>query len=309
MGKKRKSIATSLDEVDRTMYASFCSAANSLSHLYTQTMNQQKLSFQAGKRHGLNKCSCRYVVHLAKSGTDRLRMLISHEFPFSSFSSVLANCNDSAGKMLESMNQIRGCTGSLTVAYKSLEKIYQWIWRQQEGGSRVTTMDILSYLQNIEVTLVIKYATTSMLIQFLYFGQGCWLNELDYGEEPSTSPRAPSQQQHSQPAMQFMNTGFMVSTGSSGQTAVQGTRPDHCDQQSKNLVFSNALSSPVRRSLQHYHIAQEGYCPNGGLPSGNGARNNEPSFLQNQTRDSNPLSSNDSSMDMHADSPSHESTY
>ncbi|TYI28789.1 hypothetical protein ES332_A05G269400v1 [Gossypium tomentosum] len=214
MGKKRKSIATSLDEVDRTMYASFCSAANSLSHLYTQAMNQQKLSFQAGKRHGL-------------------------------------------------------------------EKIYQWIWRQQEGGSRVTTMDILSYLQN----------------------------ELDYGEEPSMSPRAPSQQQHSQPAMQFMNTGFMVSTGSSGQTAGQGTRPDHCDQQSKNLVFSNALSSPVRRSLQHYHIAQEGYCPNGGLPSGNGARNNEPSFLPNQTRDSKPLSSNDSSMDMHADSPSHESTY
>ncbi|OMO98642.1 hypothetical protein COLO4_13788 [Corchorus olitorius] len=53
MGKKRKSIATSLDEVDRTMYASFCSAANSLSQLYTQAMNQQKLSFQAGKRHSL----------------------------------------------------------------------------------------------------------------------------------------------------------------------------------------------------------------------------------------------------------------
>ncbi|XWS21814.1 hypothetical protein CRYUN_Cryun30bG0087400 [Craigia yunnanensis] len=215
MGKKRKSIATSLDEVDRTMYASFCCAANSLSQLYTQAMNQQKLSFQAGKRH-------------------------------------------------------------------SLEKLYQWIWRQQEGGSRVTTMDILSYLQN----------------------------ELDYcGEEPSMSPRAQSQQQHSQPTMQFMNTSFVVSSGSSGQTAGQGTRPDHCDQQSKNSVFSNTLTSPVHLSLQHYHIAQEGYCPNGGLSSGNGARNNESNFLQHQTRDSNPLSSHDSSMDMHADSPSHESTY
>ncbi|XVE55110.1 hypothetical protein DITRI_Ditri03aG0134600 [Diplodiscus trichospermus] len=214
MGKKRKSIATSLDEVDRTMYASFCSAANSLSQLYTQAMNQQKLSFQAGKRH-------------------------------------------------------------------SLEKLYQWIWRQQEGGSRVSTMDILSYLQN----------------------------ELDYcGEEPPMSPRAPSQQQHSQPTMQFMNTGIMVSSGSSGQTAGQGTH-GHCDQQTKNSVFSNALSSPVRQSLQHYHIAQEGYRPDGALPSGNGARNNESNFLQHQTRDSNPLSSNDSSMDMHADSPSHESSY
>ncbi|KAE8682299.1 exocyst complex component 2-like [Hibiscus syriacus] len=162
-----------------------------------------------------------------------------------------------------------------------LDNIYEWIWRQQEGGSRVTTMDILSYLQN----------------------------ELDYDEEPSMSPRAASQQQHPQPTMQFMNSSFMVSSGSSGQTVGQGTHPGHCDQQSKNLVFSNALSSPVGRSLQHYHIAQEGYCPNSGVPSGNGVRNNEPSFLQNQTRDSNPHSSSDTLMDMHADSPSHESTY
>jgi len=53
MGKKRKSTATSLDEVDRTVYASFRTAANSLSQLYTQSMNHQKLSFQAGERHGL----------------------------------------------------------------------------------------------------------------------------------------------------------------------------------------------------------------------------------------------------------------
>ncbi|KAJ7974013.1 Holocarboxylase synthetase [Quillaja saponaria] len=206
MGKKRKSIATSLDEVDRTMYASFCSAANSLSQLYTQAMNHQKQSFQAGERHGL-------------------------------------------------------------------EKLYQWIWRQQEGGSRVTAVDILNYIQN----------------------------ELEYcGEEPSMSPRAPLQQQHSQPAM---NSGFPVSSGSSG----QGTRSEHCDNQPKNSVFSNALSSPIRRSLQHYHIGEGGYNPNSGMSVGNGGRSNEPSFLHQQGRDSSALSSNDSAMDMHADSPSHES--
>jgi len=53
MGKKRKSVATQLDEVDRTMYSTFSSAASSLSQLYTQAMNQQKLSFQAGERHAL----------------------------------------------------------------------------------------------------------------------------------------------------------------------------------------------------------------------------------------------------------------
>ncbi|KAL6315589.1 hypothetical protein AAG906_000896 [Vitis piasezkii] len=164
MGKKRKSVATSLDEVDRTMYATFCSAANSLSQLYTQTMNQQKLSFQAGERHGL-------------------------------------------------------------------EKLYQWILRQQEGGSRVTTVDVLSYLQN----------------------------ELDYcGEEPPMSPRAPIAYQHAQQIMHLPSSGFLVSSGSSAHTnAGQGPRPEHCDQQPKNSVFSNALSSPVRRSLQNYHFPQE----------------------------------------------------
>ncbi|KAJ8770102.1 hypothetical protein K2173_011184 [Erythroxylum novogranatense] len=178
MGKKRKSIATSLDEVDRTMYASFCSAANSLSQLYTQAMNHQKLSFQAGERHGL-------------------------------------------------------------------EKLYQWIRRQQEEGSRVLTVDILNYIQ------------------------------------PSMSPRAPHQHQNSQPN-QFSGSGLSISSGSTGPTIAN----QHCDQQTKNAVFSNALSSPIRRSLQNYHIAQGGYYPACGPPSGN------------QNREPNPLSSNDSSMDI-----------
>ncbi|GKV39878.1 hypothetical protein SLEP1_g47579 [Rubroshorea leprosula] len=135
-------------------------------------------------------------------------------------------------------------------------------------------------------------------------------NELEYsGEEPSMSPRAPVQQQHSQPPMQFTNPSFMVSSGPSGQIAGQVTRPEHGDQQSKNTVFSNALSSPIRQSLQNYHISQGGYYSNGSVPSGTGARNNESNFLQHQNREPNPLSSNDSSMEMHADSPSHESTY
>ncbi|KAK7343760.1 hypothetical protein VNO77_12776 [Canavalia gladiata] len=207
MGKKRKSIATSLEEVDRTIYASFCTAANSLSHLYTQTMNHHKLSFQAGERH-------------------------------------------------------------------SLEKLYQWIWRQQEAGSRVATLDILNYIQN----------------------------ELDYcGEEPSMSPRAPPQHQQSQPVMHVTGSGFPVTSGFSGQTIMgHGIRSEHSDNQSKNSVFSNALSSPVRRSLQHYQISEGGNNPSG-LSMGNGNRNTEPSFLHQQIRDCAAFSSNDSAMDMHAD--------
>nr|ACU19912.1 unknown [Glycine max] len=205
MAKKRKSIANSLDDVDRTLYTSFCTAANSLSQLYTHSMNHQKLSFNAGERH-------------------------------------------------------------------ALEKIYQWIFRQQEGGSRVGTVDVLNYIQN----------------------------ELDYcGEEPSMSPRAPLQHQQSQPALHAPS--FPVTSASSGQTIfAQGLRSDHCENQSKNYVFSNALSSPICRSLQHYQIG-EGGCYTNGLSMGNGNWNTEPGFLHQQSRDSNAMSSNDSNMGMHAD--------
>ncbi|MCI23627.1 hypothetical protein A2U01_0044809, partial [Trifolium medium] len=27
------------------------------------------------------------------------------------------------------------------------EKLYQWIWRHQEGGSRIATVNILNYIQ------------------------------------------------------------------------------------------------------------------------------------------------------------------
>lgn len=55
MAKKRKSEAPGLEEVERTLYTSFSAAANSISQLYTQAQNQQKIAFQAGHRHSLDK--------------------------------------------------------------------------------------------------------------------------------------------------------------------------------------------------------------------------------------------------------------
>lgn len=118
------------------------------------------------------------------------------------------------------------------------------------------------------------------------------------------SPRAPLNQ-HLQTAMPFTNSSVLASAGLSGvPTGGQGFRSEHSDQQSKNYVFSNALSSPVRRSLQNYHISQGDFNPNGVQQPPNGIRNNEPNSAQLQNSNSN-----DSSMDMHADSPGHESTY
>ncbi|XP_008786494.1 uncharacterized protein LOC103704817 [Phoenix dactylifera] len=212
MAKKRKSDATRLDEVDRSLYLTFCSAANSLSQIYTQAMAQQKLSFQAGERH-------------------------------------------------------------------ALEKLYQWILRQHEEGAIVTAAEVVAYLQN----------------------------EIDYGgEDASMSPRLqfPS---HPQTTMHFTNTNIQASSGVSGPaTVVIAPRTGHSDQ-TKNSIFSNALSSPVRHSLQPYNLAQDGgYYPNCALLNGSGTRNHEVVF-PNQIRGSNSLNSNDTSMDMHSDSPSHES--
>lgn len=157
----------------------------------------------------------------------------------------------------------------------ALEKLYSWISRQQEDGVRVMPGDIIAYIQN----------------------------ELDYGaEEPPSSPRLPFQQQQpSHTAMQSNHSGIPISSNAFGPANVgQGLCSGNSDQ-TKNSVFSNALSSPVRRSLQHYHLSQGGHSPNNAIRS---SENNG-----NQTRDSNPPSSNDTSMDMHAESSGHDSPY
>ncbi|CAO2183503.1 unnamed protein product [Urochloa humidicola] len=169
MARKRKTdAAPRLDEADRTLYSTFCGAANSLSQLYTQAMNQQKLSFQAGERHACH--------------------------------------------------------------------------------------------------------------------------EMDYGgTDAHVSPR------HPQVANPFTNS-VVPPAGLYGQTAAGfAPRPSLSDQ-SKNTIFSNALSSPVRRSLQNYHLAQG---------AGNGGRNTDQNSA-GTNRETNSTSSNDTSMDMGSDGTGNE---
>lgn len=123
------------------------------------------------------------------------------------------------------------------------------------------------------------------------------------------SPRQPFHQQNSQTAM---HTNFGASIPSNAFAAAnvvgQGMRSGQPDQQAKNSVFSNALSSPIRRSLQPYHLAQ-GSCPSSNLmSSGNGTRHSEMTYPSGQNRDTNSSNSSDC-MDMHADSPGHDFSY
>ena len=118
------------------------------------------------------------------------------------------------------------------------------------------------------------------------------------------SPRLSFQHQHPQTAI-HLNTlsAPFSSTPISPATIAQGVRSG--DYQAKNSVFSNALSSPVRRSLQHYHSVQGGYHSNNVVSSANGPRNNETNYTHQQNREANSPSTNDC-MDMHADSPGHD---
>lgn len=118
------------------------------------------------------------------------------------------------------------------------------------------------------------------------------------------SPRMLLQQQHLQNAMHSTNLGPTVPAAPT--PAGQGVRWGNPDQQTKNSVFSNALSSPVRQSLQSYHLAAQGsYHSTNFMPYGNGPRSNpEGNYHHHQNRDTNSPVSNDS-LDMHADSPDH----
>ncbi|XP_022774088.1 uncharacterized protein LOC111316388 [Durio zibethinus] len=88
----------------------------------------------------------------------------------------------------------------------------------------------------------------------------------------------------------------------SHQQMAQGVRSG--DNLVKNSVLSNALSSPVCRSLQHYPLVQGGYNSNNVVSSINGQHNIESNYSHQQNRDVNFPSSNNS-MDMHADCPGH----
>jgi hypothetical protein len=116
---------------------------------------------------------------------------------------------------------------------------------------------------------------------------------MDYGgTDAHVSPRV---HQHPQIANPFTNSVVTSGTGLYGQTAAGlAPRPSLSDQ-SKNMIFSNALSSPVRRSLQN-HLAQG---------AGNGGRNTEPNSA-GANRETNSASSNDTSMDMVSDSAGNE---
>ncbi|KAL4568174.1 hypothetical protein LXL04_023780 [Taraxacum kok-saghyz] len=97
------------------------------------------------------------------------------------------------------------------------EKLYLWISKQYAEGLGVTTEDILAYIQA----------------------------ELESSVEES--PMAPRTLQPTQVTNPFINPG-----STSVPAGVQSLLSDH---PSKNYIFSNALSSPVRRSLRNYHIS------------------------------------------------------
>ncbi|KAL6610669.1 hypothetical protein ACP70R_040638 [Stipagrostis hirtigluma subsp. patula] len=115
----------------------------------------------------------------------------------------------------------------------ALEKLYQWILKSYEEESRLTVADIMAHIQH----------------------------EMDYG----SSDAHVASRVHQYPQIsgqQFGNVSSLLPAGLPGQASGLAPRAINTEQ-SKNTIFSNALSSPVRQSLQNYllelqdHLAQD----------------------------------------------------
>jgi hypothetical protein len=103
------------------------------------------------------------------------------------------------------------------------EKLYQWIVRQEEQGTRVSTADITTYLQNA----------------------------LEYEPEETSIP-LPMQEfyQH-----QFAPPNVNTSVAHVPSSHIAQQQHYDCNQE-KLLIPPNGLSSPVRRTLQDFNLCE-----------------------------------------------------
>ncbi|XP_077247755.1 uncharacterized protein LOC143887548 isoform X2 [Tasmannia lanceolata] len=147
------------------------------------------------------------------------------------------------------------------------EKLHQWIMRRQEEGPRVNVADIVAYLQN----------------------------ELNYGGEDALMP-PPPQNPNSNAQMLFSTPSIQMPQGAFG--------PATCGQGSRTF-FANALSSPVRSSLQPFHMAHGGVYGGNVLQGSNAGYGAGPDNQVFHSADGSQ-SADDSAMDMHTEGSSYE---
>ena len=100
--KKRKADATSLDEMDRELYQRFRAAANSVSSLYTSSLNLQKRAFNVGARRTTENLLQWAQNHQARgekniSASDLIQALQAELVVLEGEDSVLAASGDSPG--------------------------------------------------------------------------------------------------------------------------------------------------------------------------------------------------------------------
>ncbi|KAH0850370.1 hypothetical protein HID58_095591 [Brassica napus] len=234
----------------RTVYASFRTArANSLSQLYTQSMNHQKLSFQA-ERAG--------VLHR------------SPQYP-------------------QAPPPHQQCMSQIPVSLPLQARLAQQLFRRF-GLSNAKTRPRTRFSQTL---FQVPYAVVQnyQIPQGGYISGGTRSSELNRG---SDSPKRVGVLHRGTPnipksaATSTNNACHQFRSHYLFRHVLPNSCSSACENQAKNSVFSNALSIPVRRSLQNYQIPQGGYISGG-------TRSSE------LNRGSDSPSSFDSSMDMHAE--------
>lgn len=115
MGKKRK-VELDLD-MERTMYSSFVTAANAVSQLYTQGVQQQRRAAAAASKATLVSCVCWSAALLFLVQPERLLLF------------VLTSTSPSFTHTLQ-------------------EKVVTFVLRQEEGSESISKAALLQFLQH-----------------------------------------------------------------------------------------------------------------------------------------------------------------
>jgi hypothetical protein len=140
MSKKRKS--ESIPDVDRSMYSSFVAAANAVSQLYTQGMQQQRRAAAAGSQATLVRRRTQQRACVPHSGA---KTLLIRAWP-----ATHAGCCVRLWCPLRCINMLHNaCVRCLAVFLSVVqEKVVAFVLQENEGSEHISKGALLQFLQH-----------------------------------------------------------------------------------------------------------------------------------------------------------------
>ncbi|BBN18608.1 hypothetical protein MPTK1_8g03920 [Marchantia polymorpha subsp. ruderalis] len=273
MAKKRKSENAGLDEVERTLYTTFCTAANSISQLYTQAQHQQKLAFQAGERHTVEKLyQWLHREHHAGSNISTAEIL-----------NYLQNELDGEEMTMSPGPQFQNQFTPQQQQHQHQQHLHQQQQQQQQQQTQQPQQLLMSNQQQAPATAV-GYSGLGHL--------GRMGSTVDQSKISVFTGALSSPNRRCLPPFGINQGGFVSANNA---PATQARRPNNGMEQHNEAASEEQESSPTQ--TQPYNASSD-QLHNQSVSSSIYEYNQAPA---GQQRESHSFGENDSSMDMHAD--------